>query len=144
MCSHVISIFLYACESRALTAELEKRMQAFEKRCNRIHTNVSNEEVCRKIQAAIGGYDELLTLVKKRKLRWFGHISKSSGLAKIILQCTAKGKRRGRQKRWEDNIKEWTGMDFASSTRAAEDRTRLKRIVANSSLVPRQPSKVIK
>ena len=33
-----------------------------------------------------------------------------------------KGKRkRGRQKkRWEDNIKEWTGMDFASSTRAAE------------------------
>ena len=33
-----------------------------------------------------------------------------------------KGKRkRGRQKkRWEDNIKEWTGMDFASSIRAAE------------------------
>ena len=35
-----------------------------------------------------------------------------------------KGKRRrGRQKkRWEDNTKEWTGMDFASSTRAAENR----------------------
>ena len=33
-----------------------------------------------------------------------------------------KGKRkRGRQKkRWEDNIKEWTGIDIASSTRAAE------------------------
>ena len=29
--------------------------------------------------------------------------------------------RKGRQKkRWEDNIKEWTGMDFASSTRAAK------------------------
>ena len=29
----------------------------------------------------------------------------------------------GRQKkRWEDNIKEWTGMDFASSTRSAENR----------------------
>ena len=37
-----------------------------------------------------------------------------------------KGKRRrGRQKkRWEDNIKEWTGTDFASSTRAAENNTR--------------------
>ena len=36
-----------------------------------------------------------------------------------------KGKRKiGRQKkRWEDNIKEWTGMDFASSVRAAENRT---------------------
>ena len=33
--------------------------------------------------------------------------------------------------RWEDNIKEWTGMNFASLTRAAESRTRRKGIVAN-------------
>ena len=33
MRSLVISIFLYACESWTLTAELEKRMQAFEMRC---------------------------------------------------------------------------------------------------------------
>ena len=31
-------------------------------------------------------FDDLLTLVRKRKLRWFGHISMSSGLAKTILQ----------------------------------------------------------
>ena len=72
----------------------------------------------RKIQAAIGEYD-LLTLVKNWKLRWFGHVSRSSGLAKTVLQGTVKGKRkRGRQKkRWENIIKEWTGLDFASSTR---------------------------
>ena len=53
-------------------------------------------------------------------------------------------KRRGRQKkRWEDNIKERTGMDFASSTRAAENRTRWKGIVSNSSVVLRRPSKVM-
>ena len=127
-----------------LTAELDKRTQAFEMRCYRRLLNISykdhvtNEEVRRKIQAAIGEYDELLTLVKKRKLRWFGHVSRSSGLAKTILQGTMKGKRkRGRQKkRWEDNIKEWTGMDFASSTRAAENRSRWKGIVVNSSVVP--------
>ena len=81
---------------------------------------------------------------KETKLRWFGHVSRFSGLAKTILQGTVKGKRkRGRQKkRWEDNIKEWTGMDFASSTRAAEDG-RWKEIVANSSVVPRRPSKVM-
>ena len=44
--------------------------------------HVTNEEVCRKIQAAIGEYDELLSLVKKRKLIWFGHVSRSSGLVK--------------------------------------------------------------
>ena len=37
-----------------------------------------------------------------------------------------------RQKRWEDNIREWTGMDLACSTRAAEDRTRWKGIVVKS------------
>ena len=78
MRSLVISIFLYACESWTLTAELEKRTQAFEKRCYRRQLNISykdhvtNEQVRRKIQGAFGEYDELLTLVKKRKLRWFG------------------------------------------------------------------------
>ena len=36
-------------------------------------------------------YGELLTLVKKRELRWFDYISRS-GLAKTILQGTVKGK----------------------------------------------------
>ena len=35
-----------------------------------------------------------------------------------------KKKKRWQKKRWEVDINEWTGMDFASSTRAAEDRTR--------------------
>ena len=151
MCSLVISIFLYASESWTLSAELEKRMQAFEMRCYRRLSDISykdhvtNEEVRRKIQAAIGEYDETLTLVKKRKLRWCCHVSMSSGLAKTILQGTVKGTRKKglQKKRREDNIKEWTGMDFASSTRAAENRTRWKGIVANSSVVPRRPSKVM-
>ena len=110
--SLVISIFLYACESWTLTAKLEKRTQTFEMRCYRRLLNISykdhvtNEEVRRKIEAAIGEYHELLTLVKKRKLRWFGHVSRSSGLAKTILQGTVKGKR------WEETIsksgQEWT------------------------------------
>ena len=100
---------------------------------------MTNVEVRRKTKAAIGEYNDLLTVVKKRKPRWFGQVSRSSGLAKTILQGTVKGKRkRDRQKkRWEDNIKEWTRMEFASSTRAAENRTRWKGLVANSSVVPR-------
>ena len=68
MLSFVISILLYACESWTVTAELEKRTQAFEMRCYRRLLNISykdhftNEEVRRNIQAAIGDYDELLTL----------------------------------------------------------------------------------
>ena len=88
--------------------------------------HVTTEEVRRKIRTAVGEYDELLTLVKKRKLRWFGLVVRSSGLAKTILEGTVKGKKKRcrQKKRWEDNIKEWTGMDFASSPRTAENRTR--------------------
>ena len=77
MRSLFIFIFLYGCELWTLTAELEKRAQAFEMRCCRrllsisYKDNVTNEDVRRKIQAAIGKNDELLTLVKKWKLRWF-------------------------------------------------------------------------
>ena len=85
--------------------------------------HVANEEVRAKTQQAIGPYDDLI-VVKRRKLQWYGHVSRSSSLAKTILQGTVKGGRRqGRQrKRWEDNIREWTGLEFAKSQRAVENR----------------------
>ena len=106
----ILSTFLYACDSWTLTAEIERRIQALEMRCYRRLLNIV--------------HDDLLTMVKKRKLRLYGHISRSSGMAKIVLQGTVKeARRRGRQKkRWEDNIKEWMGMRFGDSLRSAEDR----------------------
>ena len=47
-----------------------------------------------KIQQAIGPHENLLTIVKRRKLQWYGHVSRSPGLAKTILQGTVKGGRR--------------------------------------------------
>ena len=85
--------------------------------------HVTNEEVRAKIQQAIGPHEDPLTIVKRRKLQWYGHVSRSSGLAKTTLQGTVKGERRqGRQrKRWEDNIREWTGLDFGKSQRTVEN-----------------------
>ena len=121
MRSLVTSIFLYACESWTLTAELQRRIQAMEMRCYRKIPHISykdivtDEEFRARIQQAIAPHEDLLTIVKRRKLQWYGHIFRSSGLAKTILQGTVKGGRRqGRQrKRWEDNIREWTGEEFA-------------------------------
>ena len=69
--------------------------------------HVTNEEVHAKIQQTIGPYEDL-TMVKRRELQWNGHVTRSLGLAKTILQGTVKGGRRqGRQKkRWEDSIRE--------------------------------------
>ena len=75
MRSLVTSIFLYTCESWTLTAELQRRIQAMEMRCYRkiLHNShkdhVTNEEVRAKIQRAIGPHEDLLTIVKRRKLQ---------------------------------------------------------------------------
>ena len=72
----------------------------------------------------VGLHQDLLTIVKSRKLKWYGHVSRSSSLAKTTLQGTVQGGRRqGRQKkRWEDNIRERTDLEIAKSQRAVENR----------------------
>ena len=71
-------------------------------------------------------------MVKRRKLQWYGHVSRSSGLAKTTLQDIVKGGRRqGRQrKRWEDNIREWTDLEFDKTQRAVENREKWRKLVA--------------
>ena len=61
--------------------------------------HVTNEEVRAKIQQVIGPHEGLLTIVKRRKVQWYGHVSRSSGLAKTILQGTVKGGRRQGERR---------------------------------------------
>ena len=150
MHSFVTSIFLYVCESWTFTAGLQRRIQAMKMRCYSkiLHISyrdhVTNEEVRVKIQQAIGPHEDLLTIVKGRKLQWYGHVSRSSGLARTILQGTVKVEiRQGRQKkRWEDNIREWTGLEFGKSQRAVENREKWRKLVAKSSVVPQRPSRL--
>ena len=105
---------------------------------------VTNEEVRAKIQQAIGPHEDPLTIVKRRKLKWCGHVSRSSGLAKTILQGTVKGGRRqGRQKkRWEHNIREWTSLEFAKSQRTVENRGKWRKVVVKSTVVSQRPSRL--
>ena len=65
-----------------------------------------------------------------------------SHLAKIILQGTVKGGRRQsrQKKRWEDNIKEWTGLEFTKSQWAVENLEKWRKLVVKPSVVPQRPS----
>ena len=72
--------------------------------------HVTKEEVRAKIQQAIGPHEDLLTIVKRRKLQWYGHVSRSSGLAKTILQGhSERGKKTRRTK--EEVGRQHQGMD---------------------------------
>ncbi|XP_071494734.1 uncharacterized protein [Diadema antillarum] len=96
--------------------------------------HVTNESVLKTIRQTIDHYEDLLTIVKKKKLKWYGHVTRSDGLSKIILQGTVQGgRRRGRQKKkWADNIAEWTGKPFAETQALAQDRQRWRRLVSTS------------
>ena len=108
-----------------------KKNQAMEMRCYRkiLHISykdhVTNEEVCAKIQQAIGPHEGFL-IVKRCKLHWYGHVTLSLGLAKTTLHGTVKGGRgQGRQKkRWEDksrNRQAWSSPSSRGQWRTGEN-----------------------
>ena len=108
MRSLVTSIFLYACDSWNLTAELQRRIQVMEMRyyskilCTLYRDHVTNEEVHGKIQQAIRPHKDLLTIAKRCKLQWYGHVSHSSGLSKTILQVRQVTEGSGEQGKMEE------------------------------------------
>ena len=52
-------------------------------------------------------------------------------------------KSKGRQKkRWEDNIREWTSLEFAESRRVVENREKWRKLVVKSFVVPQRPSRL--
>ena len=95
--SLVMSICLCVCETWTTTADIERRIQALEMRCFRqllgilYRDHITNEEVKTRIGSAIGPHEDFLTSVKRLKLKWYGHVTRSSGAAKTILHGTVQG-----------------------------------------------------
>ena len=100
MRSLVMSVFLYGCEAWTLNADLQSRIQALEMRSLRrllgisYKDHVTNEEVRNRVTKIIGPFEDLLSIVKAKKLRWYGHVTRSNGLAKTVLQGTVPGGRK--------------------------------------------------
>ena len=115
-----------------------------EMRCYRkilhISYHVTNEEVRARIQQAIGPHEDLI-IVKRHKLQWYGYVSRSSGLAKTILQGTVKGEedKADRGRGGKTTSGKWTGLEFVKSQRAVVNREKSRKLVVKSSLVPQQP-----
>ena len=53
------------------------------------------------------------------------------------------GRQSRQRKRWEDNIREWTGLEFAKSPRAVENREKWRKLVVKSSVMLQRPSRFI-
>ena len=82
--------------------------------------HITNEEVHAKIQQVTGPHEHPLTIVKRRKLQWYGHVSRSTGLAKTNLQSTVKGGNKTRQT-GEEVGRQHQGMDRPGVRQVPED-----------------------
>ena len=103
--------------------------------------HVTNKEVRAKIQQAIGPHEDLLTIVNRRKLQWYGHVSRSSGLAKTILQW--KGEEDKADKGRGGKTTSGTGQAWSSASPRGQWRTgKQRKLIAKLSVVPQRPSRL--
>ena len=84
--------------------------------------------------------------VKKRTLKWYGHVTRSTCLSSItILQRTVRGgrKRGGQRKRWGHNVAVWANLSDSESLRLTGDRSRRRGVVSKYMMAPLRPPEVM-
>ena len=104
-------VLLYGTETWSFTKRMEDRMQACDRRMLRYMAGVTladripSEEV-----ASRCGVEEVAALMRRGRLRWFGHVLRRNGAGLLgeVMELNVPGVRsRGRpRKQWKDNIKE--------------------------------------
>ena len=109
-------------------------MQTFEMRCYRkifgisFRDRITNEDVGNRVREAIGPHDDLLSIVKTRKLRSYGHVTRATGLANTIMQGTVPGGRRRSRQTKEMLERQRQGMDGAASRQDPETNRTQRRL----------------
>lgn len=134
---YVYAVLLYGTETWTLKANTLNRLEAFEtwvfRRLLKVPwtARMTNAEVLRRMDRD----RELLTIVKRRKVAYLGHIFRNTKylFLKLIMEGKIEGKRGiGRKKHsWLKNIRDWTNLDAHTLFRAAQNREDFAVIVAN-------------
>ena len=127
--TYVLPVVLYGLKCGTWTRASATKLEVFQNHVMRFMTG-------RKLQDHITieslrsqtNLKPISAVIKERKLKFFGHIKRSSvGLSKLILEGRANGTRnRGRPKRrWIDDINTWIGLPSWDSINAiVMDRVR--------------------
>ena len=89
----------------------------------------------------INGINKKITVNGQRletvsKFKYLGSVIADEGAKPEIISRIAQTTAERQRKRWEDNIKKWTGLDFSETQRAADDRKKWRQLVSRSSVVP--------
>ena len=109
----VFGTALYACEEWVVTAEIQRRILAFERICYRKVLRIGWKQKIRKEELYERIYlkETLLQKVIRRKLQLFGHIcrmDKNRKIKDIMFGMVEGTNKKGRpHKEWLDDIRQW-------------------------------------
>lgn len=133
-------IVLYCCEALTITADVVDKLNAFEMWCYRKMLNIkwsdyrSNDKVLRLIGI---NQKQLVQILKKRKLSYFGHFMRSDKyhVQRLVLMGKLESQRqRGRRRMsWLDNVKQWTNLNLMQLNSIVQLKQNWKNVVANVS-----------
>ena len=132
-------VIMYGSEGWTLRTNDEKKIETTEMWCYRRALRISwtekrtNSSILEELQKDY----ELKYLVRKRKMKYFGHAMrhKHCDLMKLVAQGKLEGKRRqGRPSMsYIDSLSKWTGLGKAAVIKSTEDRAVWRRLTVQSS-----------
>ena len=131
----VFSVLLYAAETWTLKEADKKKLLAFEMKCYRRILKINWRDMIRNedIRRMISKEETIIDIIKKRKLRLFGHICRmeDTRIIKHIIFSKMEGTgRRGRPCReWLDDITEWCQRSGQELFHLAQDRQAWKNLI---------------
>ena len=127
----IFPIATYRCETWVLRKLDIKRINAFEMKCYRkilCITWIAHRTNCSILNELHLPTNCLYNIVRRQKLKYFGHVTRHDGLEKTIMQGMVAGRKsRGKPiQRWEKDITDTFGTMTAAG-RVAEDRHQFRR-----------------
>ena len=140
----IFPVAIYGCEAWTISKTDKKKITSFEMKCYRKILRISWTE--RKTNASVLEQlgvkaPQLLNLIKKQKLSYFGHIKRHNTLEKLFLEGTCEGRRgRGRpRRRWTQDIGEWMGVSTVKAGRQALERGEFRQAVWTATSIKDPP-----
>ena len=133
---YIWSTLLYGCETWSLTKPLEKKLRAFEMWTYRRIARVSWKEkkTNHQVLQTLGITSTVIvSTVRKRIARYFGHIRRHDSLQKTIAEGKIEGKRgRGRRRTsWLGNIAAYVGSPINHCAKLANERENWRTMIPN-------------
>ena len=130
----ILPIATYASETWTLRACDTRKLESFEMRCLRTILGVSKRDRIpnAKIRDELNITQTISEHVKEKRLRWFGQVSRrpeQNYVAEAFNGTFTSNRNRGRPpKRWQDQIREDTGLPVATAVKYASDRAKWRGI----------------